>query len=48
MKFLLRDDLSILMAKIAFIWFVVLFRQSLAKICKDSPGQRKLFIQSQF
>ena len=48
MKFLLRDDLSILMAKIAFIWFVVLFRQNLAKICKDSPGQRKLFIQSQF
>ena len=34
--------------KIAFIWFVVLFRQNLAKICKDSPGQRKLFIQSQF
>ena len=33
---------------IAFIWFVVLFRQNLVKICKDSPGQRKLFIQSQF
>ena len=33
-----------LMAKIAFIWLVVLFRQNLATTCKDGPGQRKLFI----
>ena len=28
----------------AFIWLVVLFRQNLATICKDGPGQRKMFI----